>query len=77
MNQNPQEFQKFYANKTLAQWVKLCGINPTHPTTESGAVSVISKWPNNILHGELWNLTDYNVSSVSGSVIWLTPKTQE
>jgi hypothetical protein len=58
---------------TLNEWKKLTRILPTHPTTETGAVSVLVslKAPSRPL---LWNLEDYRVSSVSGVVVWLVPK---
>lgn len=59
---------------TLREWSELTGILPTHPTTERGAVSVIC----NAQHKhswELWHLSDYAVSSVSGPVVWLIPRT--
>jgi hypothetical protein len=58
---------------TLQEWSKTTNILPTHPTTESGAVSVISTL-NNRYHAELWRLDDYAVSSVGGPVIWLVPR---
>jgi hypothetical protein len=57
---------------TLSEWSKLTGILPTHPTTERGAVSVIVTYQD-ARHNDLWHLTDYKVSSVSGPVIWLVP----
>lgn len=58
---------------TLADWTALSGIKPTHPTTEKGAVSVCSNSMGNPYHAELWRLSDYKVSSVSGPVVWLVP----
>ena len=57
---------------TFAEWSKLTGILPTHPTTERQAISVIIdlKHPN---YPDLFHLTDYVVSSVCGIVIWLVP----
>jgi hypothetical protein len=52
---------------TLQDWSKMTGVLPTHPTTEKGAVSVIVDNP----PSELWHLSDYVVSSVSGPVVWL------
>ena len=59
---------------TLKEWSQKTGIKPTHPTSETGTVSLISE-PKNELHKELWKLEDYKVTSVHGVVIWLTPKT--
>jgi hypothetical protein len=58
---------------TLKQWSKKTGILPTHPTTERGAVSVLSTEVNFQDHFQLWKLEDYKVSSVSGPVVWLIP----
>lgn len=55
---------------TLNEWCKRCGVKPTHPTTEAGAVSVIISFP----HWGLYHLDDYVVSSVSGPVVWLVPR---
>ncbi len=59
--------------KTLADWTKATGILPTYPTTERGAVSVISTSDRTKYHAHLWHLTDYKVSTVSGPVVWLVP----
>ena len=56
---------------TLQEWVARTGIQPTHPTTERGVVSVVCVPHQNPL---LWFLSDYAVSSVCGSVIWLVPR---
>jgi hypothetical protein len=58
---------------TLAEWSAATGILPTHPTTERGAVSLCCS-PNDADRVQLWNLTDFAVSTVSGPVIWLVPK---
>ena len=58
---------------SLAEWAKKNGIYPTHPTTEKGAVSVVI---DSGKHTGLWSLTDFEVSSVSGSVVWLVPRSR-
>ncbi len=67
--------QQFKVQTTLAQWSKQTGILPTHPTTERQAVSVVIEPSElNPLYNKLWDLSDYVVSSVSGIVVWLTPR---
>jgi hypothetical protein len=59
----------------LRQWSKRTGILPTHPTTGRGAVSLTFTYDTDSqLHHELWRLTDYAVSTVSGPVVWLVPR---
>ena len=60
---------------TLAQWAADARVFPTHPTTEHGAVSVVIHHTHP-LRRELWRLADYCVSTVSGPVVWLTPRRQ-
>lgn len=60
---------------TLREWCKQANVLPTHPTTEKQAVSLLADHNTPNYH-ELWNLEDYNVSSRSGPVFWLTPKPQ-
>jgi hypothetical protein len=57
---------------TLAQWKEKYGILSTHPTTETGAVSVCVNFDCEERR-ELFHLDDYKVSSVNGVVIWLVP----
>lgn len=57
---------------TLKEWCDKTGILPTHPTSETGAVSVVMDFAD-LWTDELWHLDDYKVSSVAGSVIWLVP----
>lgn len=58
---------------TLKAFCERTDIKPTHPTTETGAVSLIV--PHDTPHlTDLWNLEDYAVSSRSGIVVWLTPR---
>lgn len=59
--------------EALAQWSTRTGILPTHPTTERGAVSVVVDHKHEA-RPDLWHLTDYGVSSVSGIVVWLLPR---
>jgi hypothetical protein len=59
---------------TLKEWSCGTGILPTHPTTERGAVSVLSTRESNPGHTDLWRLDDYAVSSVCGVVVWLVPR---
>lgn len=59
--------------RTLAQWSKRYGILPTTPTTEKQAVSVIVN-PDSEDKIDLFQLSDYAVSSVCGVVIWLVPR---
>ncbi len=59
---------------TLEQWAK----KTKRPTIQSpsGAVCVCSTKSNNPDHHyELWHLSDYKVSTVSGLVVWVVPKT--
>lgn len=58
----------------FADWSKRTGILPTHPTSETGAISVISYSSLTPHHADLWHLDDYTVSSVCGSVVWLMPR---
>ena len=58
---------------TLAEWSKVTGILPTHPTTERGAVSVVLNTYDN-MRFQLWQLSDYGVSSTGGDVVWLMPR---
>ena len=58
---------------TLREWSEANGILATHPTTERGAVSVVVDI-NHPQRSDLWVLSDYHVSTVSGPVIWLVPK---
>lgn len=60
---------------TLAQWCKVAGVLPTHPTTERGAVSVcVTLDHQSELCHDLWHLADYLVSSISGPVVWMLPR---
>ena len=59
---------------TLRTWSTITGIQPTPPTTERGAVSVVC-WSNE--HPLLFQLSDYAVSSVCGAVIWLVRRRAE
>lgn len=59
---------------TLKKWVQLSGIKHTTPTTEREAVSVLSDDRNNPLHANLWHLSDYVVTAVAGSVVWMVPR---
>lgn len=61
--------------ETLKAWSERSKILPTMPTTEKGAVSVTI----GIFHEEwsaLWILSDYVVTSASGSVVWLMPRSK-
>lgn len=60
---------------TLAEWCKIAGVSPTHPTTERGAVSLIpgSDVPH-FHYTELWRLDDYSLTTISGPVVWLVPR---
>lgn len=57
---------------SLEEWVRRSGIQPTTPTTETGAISVVIDHYH-LERQQLWRLTDYKVSSVAGVVVWLTP----
>jgi len=56
----------------LHEWCRLSDTRPTHPATERGAVAVQPDRasPHRQL---LWRLSDFVVSSVCGSVVWLVP----
>ena len=56
---------------TLKEWCEKYGIHPT--TTETGAVS-LTQWLQGKGIWELYSLSDYAVSSVSGIVTWLVPR---
>ena len=61
---------------TLKQWCDNVGVLPTHPTTETGAVSTCI-YPSELTAEQQWDLyhlSDYAVSTVSGPVIWLVPR---
>lgn len=57
---------------TLAAWCAEHGVLPTHPTTESGAVSVLCP-PGTPARAALHRLHDYRVDHTAGPVVWLTP----
>jgi hypothetical protein len=60
---------------TLQQWCDRNKILPTHPTTETKAVSLLVD-QTVIDRDQLWDLhhlRDYNVTSVCGIVVWLKP----
>lgn len=60
---------------TLAQWCKVAGVLPTHPTTERGAVSLIADAPaQSELYHDLYNLSDYRVDNLVGGIVWLIPR---
>jgi hypothetical protein len=56
----------------LHEWCRRSDPGPTHPATERGAVAVqaVRHSPRRQL---LWRLSDFVVSSVCGSVVWLVP----
>lgn len=58
---------------TLQQWCEKTGVHHIHPTTETGAVSVIADGIDSKIRHILWHLEDYKVSSVHGVVVWLVP----
>jgi len=60
------------SDPSLADWAAESGIKPTAPTTERGAVSVTID-PADPTRAGLWRLSDYTVSTSSGSVVWLVP----
>jgi len=63
-----------HGNLSLAAWSSHYDIKPTHPTTETGAVSVLcDSTSNKEAYLDLYHLTDFKVSSVSGVVVWLRP----
>ena len=57
---------------TLKEWSERTGILPTHPTTETRAVSIVTDFAHPDRR-ELWHLSDHKVSSVWGVVVWLVP----
>jgi hypothetical protein len=62
---------------TLAQWSKLTGVLPTHPTAERGAVSLAVS-ESDPHYRQLWTLEDFRVSSCyRGVVFWLVPRQAE
>lgn len=62
----------------LKQWCASADLLPTTPTTERGAVSLVvpadfrQRWQDT--YAMLWKLSDYAVSTVSGPVVWLVPR---
>jgi hypothetical protein len=60
--------------ETLREWCKRHSILLTYPTTETGAVSVIYDGPD---RAELFHLSDFVVSTVSGPVLWLWPRNRD
>jgi len=58
---------------TLKQWLETSGVLPTHPTTETSAVSVVLDHFHPA-RADLWRLSDYAVSTVSGPAVWLVPR---
>lgn len=56
---------------TLQEWSDKYGILPT-TATGTGAVTLATRVGSDA-HRELYNLSDYKVSSVSGPVVWLVP----
>jgi len=58
---------------TLVEWSELNGILPTTETTEKKAVSVLIDY-NHRGRNELFHLSDFVVSSVSGAVHWMVPR---
>lgn len=58
------------APETLAQWAARTG---HRPTTEAGAVTVTVS-VTDAHRPDAFHLTDYAVSTVSGPVLWLTPR---
>jgi hypothetical protein len=63
---------------TLADWTKLTGILPTHPTTETGAVSAVAQpgkdFSEALAFGSLWHLGDHAVSPRIGAIVWRVPR---
>jgi hypothetical protein len=56
----------------LHEWCRLSDTRPTHPATERGAVAVQAD--RHSPHRQLlWRLSDFVVSSVCESVVWLVP----
>lgn len=69
-----RQFSKQGRENTLEEFCRIRGINyPTEPTTEQGAVSIIAP-TDTMSMTDLYNLTDYVVSSRSGIVYWLVPR---
>ena len=56
----------------LQEWCRLTDTGPTHPATERGAVAVQPD-RHSPHHQLLWRLSDFVVSSVCESVVWLVP----
>lgn len=56
--------------KTLAQW---CEENGVSIVTDPGTF-IVYEWHNNSAYRELYNLSDFIVSSVCGIVIWFIPR---
>lgn len=56
---------------TLKEWSDKYGIAPT-TATETGAVTLATRVGSDA-HRELYTLSDYKVSSVTGPIAWLVP----
>lgn len=63
---------------TLDQWIKLTGIVPTHPTTETGMRSFVINDDIDPSHGEYRKLDDYKfdgeIRREKTSVVYLIPR---
>jgi hypothetical protein len=69
------------SRQTLAEWCQKTGILPTHPTTETGAVSFVTS-KHNPHYFELWELSDFapvgwNSSAKTTVIMWLQPRKGE
>jgi hypothetical protein len=61
--------------QTLKNWCENTGIMPTDPTSERQAISLVTD-SRNPEYAKLWHLADYVVSSVTGPVVWLVPRSK-
>lgn len=64
---------------TLKEWSDQAGVEVEHPEFVADSPTFLylankDKTPN---YKELWSLSDYDVSAVTGPVVWLLPKPKE
>lgn len=62
----------------LKEWCGMASVAPTHPTTETGAVSFTRcrDWSMDLVH-RLYFLDDYTFDNVVGAVVWMLPRSAD
>lgn len=61
---------------TLQEWCQKTNTTRTYPDDESGTVCVAVVPHNYERRSDLWHLDDYAVSTVSGPIVYLVPRTR-